>query len=66
MLFEQTRVRKFGKIIGYSFSYFLFTTILFYILTLTTKLPTSWTYVHIMGVTISISLIGIGIKRILR
>jgi len=49
---------RIGKKFGYLFSYFLFTTILFYILTWLEKIPLSWTYLHIMGITIIIAVVG--------
>lgn len=67
MIFEHNRsVEKTGEILGYIFSYFLFTTILFLILTLLKKIPESWTHLHVMGITALIALIGIIIKRILK
>jgi len=67
MIFEQDKsIEKFGEKAGYVFSYFLFTTILFFILTLLGKIPESWSYFHIMGITILIAFIGFVMERILR
>ena len=67
MIFEQNRyIEKFGIVLGYTFSYFLFTTILFLILTLVKKIPESWTYFNIMSITVSIALVGIALKKILK
>jgi len=67
MIFEENKtIEKLGEKLGYIFSYFLFTTILFFILTLLEKIPESWYYPHVMGITILIALIGIGIKKLLR
>ena len=67
MRFEQNKtVEKFGEILGYIFSYFLFTTILFLILILLKKIPESLSYLFVMGITILIVFIGTIIKRLLR
>ena len=67
MLFEQDKsTEKFSEKIGYIFAYFLFTTILFFILKLLNKIPGSWSYYHIIGITLVITLIGIVIKRFLK
>jgi|TARA_B100001971_G_C18142452_1_gene511129 hypothetical protein len=66
MIFEQNMsIERMGKKLGFIVSYLLFTTILFFILTLLKKIPESWTYIHIMGITILIVLIGAMIKRFL-
>lgn len=67
MIFEQNKsIEKFGQRTGYIFSYFLFTTILFFILTLLDKIPESWSYFRVMGITILIVFIGFLIKRLLK
>jgi hypothetical protein len=67
MIFEQNKtIEKFGKKIGYIFSYFLFTTILFFILTILKKIPETWSYIHVMGITVLIALTGALIKRFLK
>lgn len=67
MIFERNKsIEKFGEKIGFIFSYFLFTTILFFILTLLTKIPESWSYFHIMAITFLIALLGIIIKKLLK
>ena len=67
MIFEENKaIEKVGEKLGYVFSYFLFTTILFFILSLLKKIPETWPYFHVMGITILIALIGIGIKRLLK
>jgi len=67
MKFEYNKaLNKLHWNLGYLFSYFLFTTILFYILTFLNKLPNSWNYTHIMGITLTIVLIGTALKRLLR
>ena len=67
MIFEENKtIEKIGEKLGYVFSYFLFTTILFFILILLKKVPESWSYLYVMGITILIALVGIAIKRILK
>ena len=67
MIFEENKkIINLGEKFGYLFSYFLFTTILFFILMLLKKIPESWSYIHIMGITILIALIGIVTKRLLK
>jgi len=67
MIFEENKtIEKVGERIGYIFSYFLFTTILFLILILLKKIPESWSYLHIMGITILIAFIGAIIKKFLK
>jgi len=63
MIFGQDKAMEIlGEKVGYLFSYFLFTTILFLILVLLKKIPETWSYAHIMGITILIALIGSIIK----
>ena len=63
---ENKRVAEAGEKIGFVFAYFLFTTILFFILLILKKMPVSWNYLHIMGIVLIIILIGAGIKRLLK
>jgi hypothetical protein len=67
MIFEQDKsTEKLGEKIGFAAGYFLFTTILFLILLLLNKLPASWTYLHIMAITLVIVLMGFLVKRLLK
>ena len=59
-------IKKSGEKVGYTLSYFLFTTILYFVLILAKKIPVSWSYLHIMGITLIISLVGIVLKRVLK
>ncbi len=59
-------LKKTGKMIGFLVGYFLFTTILYFILILTNKMPTSRSYIPIVEITILVSLVGYGVKRFLR
>ena len=55
-----------GITAGFIFAYFLFTTILFFVLNLLNKIPASWTYFHIMGVSFGATLVGAVIQRLLK
>ena len=67
MNFEENKsVEKYGQKIGYLFAYFLFTTILFFALTFLNKIPESWSYLHLMGITILITISGLTIRRLLK
>lgn len=67
LIFDQDRRFEIvGKKIGYVIGYFIFTTILFYVLHFMNKLPRSWSYVHVMGITISIAMFAVIVKRLLK
>ncbi len=67
MDFEQNKaVEKLGERVGYVFAYFLFTTILFFILSFLDKIPYSWSYFHVMGLTFLIAVFGYIVQRFLR
>ena len=67
MIFEHKNpIERIGEKVGFVFSYFLFTTILFFILTVLNKIPSTWTYFHVMGITLLITLIGNLVKRFLK
>jgi len=55
----------FGKFIGFIFSFSLFFTILYFVLSFSNKIG-SWTIYHIIALTAIISLIGFGLKRWLK
>lgn len=59
-------MRKIGEIIGYLFMYFLFTTILYFILNFLDKIPKTWNYFHIIILTGVIVLLGNVIREILK
>ncbi|MCF7862268.1 hypothetical protein K9M79_08590 [Candidatus Woesearchaeota archaeon] len=59
-------LEKFSERLGYVFSYFLFTTVLFLVFSLLQKVPPSWNYSHFMVITIGIALLGSFIKRMLQ
>lgn len=67
MIFEENKItEKIGVKLGFIFSYFVFTTILFYAMVFLNKLPMNWNYGYIMGVTLSITFIGVLVKRALK
>ena len=63
---EKNSLIKFGEVSGYLISYFIFTTILFFMLTIFSKLPEGWNYLHIMATTFIIALLGTLIKYLLK
>lgn len=60
------RYAKIGKEMGYLFSYFLFTTTLFFILKFSNKLPDNYPYIHAMWLTLVIVLTGLCVKKLLK
>ena len=58
--------KKIGFAAGFTLSYFVFTTLLYFILKFVNKLPNDWTYFHIVGITLSIIIIGIIIKKLFK
>ncbi len=67
MIFEEDKSsEKLGERIGYIFSYFAFTTILFLIMILLKKIPKNWTYLHMMVIVLAIAFIGALLKRTLK
>jgi len=67
MIFEENKtIEILGEKLGYIFGYFLFTTILFFILMVLKKIPESWSYIHIMGIVALIILVSAVIKRFLK
>lgn len=67
MEFEKDRTtEKTAAKAGFILSYFLFTTILFFILMFLGKLPDSWSYIHIMIITLGIVIMGKIIEWLLK
>lgn len=64
--YKGKRFEKIGEKSGYVFSYFVFTTVLYLLLVVLSKMPESWSYFQVMGVTAGISLVGIGVRRLLK
>ena len=59
-------MKKIGKWTGYVIMYFIFTTILFFILKLLHRIPENWNYFHVVLITIMIVLLGTLIKMLLK
>jgi hypothetical protein len=67
MVFEKNvRSGNIGETLGFVSAYFFFTIMLFIVLTITKKIPISWSFFHIMGITILITSIGAILKRLLK
>ncbi len=67
MIFEENEtIENVGEKAGYMFSYLIFTTILFFILTLLNKIPESWSYISIMIIAMLFILVSMVIKRFLK
>ena len=67
MIFEKNNsAENAGEFLGFVFSYFAFTTMLFFVLRFSGKLPKGWTYLCIMAVTLLIIGSGLLIKRLLK
>ena len=63
---ENKTIENIGEKLGYIFSYFVFTTILFFILIILKKISGPLSYVYVMVIVTLISVAGIFIKRFLR
>lgn len=65
-IFGQQHLGKLGWVSGYAAAYLFFTTALFFMLTFLKKLPASWSHFHIITLTALVSLLGAGVKRLLK
>lgn len=63
---QDTLIGRVGRRAGFLFAYFLFTTMLFLIMTVLGKMPAFWSYFHVMGVTFLVTLAGVVAVRFLR
>jgi len=66
MIHQYCPAEKLSELLGYIFSYLLFTTILFFILIFLNKLPQAWSFFHIIILTLLISLVGIMLNKFLK
>jgi len=67
MSFEHSKtIGNFGEKVGFIFSYLLFTTVIFFLFSLLGKLPSDWSYIHIMLITSIITFIGLVIGEYLK
>ena len=55
-----------GESVGYFVGYFLFTTMFYFVLTFTHKIPQTWQYPHIMVITLIIAGIGLALNGLLK
>jgi hypothetical protein len=51
------------KSIGFLISYFIFTTVAYFVLTYTYRIPSNWGYLHIMMITFGVVIFGYILKR---
>lgn len=58
---KKEKIKKFGEKAGFILMYFIFTTLLYFILKFLNKIP-NWNYFHILLLTFFIMLIGILLK----
>lgn len=63
---QNLRFEFVGTLFGFTFSYLMFTTIFFFVLTKLGKLPYGWNYVNIMFAVALISGVGLLLKRYLK
>lgn len=67
MDFERNdNAKNIGKTAGFVFSYFLFTTVLFFVLIFTKKISPEFAYLKIMVFTLTITIIGLLLARFLK
>ncbi len=66
MIQQNNHIENLGEKAGYIFGYFLLTTVLFLMLYLTRKLPKTWPYFNVMILTLTITLVAFGIRRLLK
>lgn len=67
MIFEENKAfEDLGEKLGYVFSYFLFTTVLFFVLMLLKKISGFSSYVYVMIIAALIAFMGFVIKRLLK
>ncbi|OGJ16076.1 hypothetical protein A3K73_05705 [Candidatus Pacearchaeota archaeon RBG_13_36_9] len=59
------KVKKFGAIAGYAFTFLIFSILLYFILKFSEKLPAEWGYLHVFLISISIASVGRLIKLLL-
>ena len=63
---ENTTVRKLGEKVGFFFSFFLFSSIFYLILSFLGKMPSYVRYIHIVTLVVVVCLIGWIFKVIFR
>ncbi len=63
---KNNTLKKTGKLLGFAISFFLFSTIFYFVLTFTEKIPDDWTVFHISVILIGVLIVSYIIKKILR
>lgn len=66
MELKRSKKEKYKELIGYILMYFIFTTILYFILKSLDKIPERWNYFYIMIITLLIVFIAKLIRRYIR
>jgi len=65
-MFKEKSHDKTGEKVGYTFSFFIFSLMLFLFLSLFKKVPEAWSYAHIAGIALAITFVGFYTRRFLR
>lgn len=65
MFEEKIPIERLGQKVGYVFAYLIFTTFLYILLGILNMMPGSWSYLHIMGLSLGVVLFEITIRRLL-
>ncbi|MBT7903324.1 hypothetical protein HN587_05660 [Candidatus Woesearchaeota archaeon] len=63
-MYKKEKIELFGEKLGFLLSFMIFTTILFFILNLTSN-HSNWNYIDVLIITVTIVGIGFGLKQIL-
>ena len=63
---NQGGMKKFGKVVGFVVMYFVFTTVLYFLLRFLGKFPEGWNYFYLMLVTLAVVLFGNLLKILLK
>jgi cytochrome c biogenesis protein CcdA len=63
---EDPSWERYGEKVGFVVGYALFTTILFSALKFSDTIPDSWSFIPVVGITLSIVLLGLLIKWLLQ
>lgn len=67
MDFEENRfILQFAEKVGFTFSYFIFTIMMFFMLKFTGKIPKAWGILQFVPITLAIVIVGLIFKRLLK
>lgn len=64
MRFDEKKTKGF-KIVGYLITFFIFSVILYFILSYFEKIPDDWNYLHVLALSIGIVIISKLLNRVL-